>query len=209
MSKLVPMSRTEDPSPAPRVRPGVLATLLGLTVLFSLLPWILIERGLDRDAYLWGFSPILPLCLYGAAFLQSRILAFTLPVLAWVTQGFVQAAYWGSWSAGFAPVMLWVYAALLAAAGLGLWLRRDRRPATIAGIGLGSGVAFFLVTNFGVWLGGDLYPPTAAGLLECYAAGLPFFRGTLLSLVVFLPVLFAPAAVRFPAAFRQSIATAG
>ena len=44
---------------------------------------------------------------------------------------------------------------------------------------------FFAVSNFGVWLtginlAGVPYAKTFAGLLECYAAGLPFLRGTML-----------------------------
>lgn len=44
---------------------------------------------------------------------------------------------------------------------------------------------FFAVSNFGVWmtginLAGQPYAKTTAGLVECYAAGLPFLRGTLL-----------------------------
>ena len=48
-----------------------------------------------------------------------------------------------------------------------------------------SPLAFFLISNLGVWLtGGSLpntpaYAHTLAGLGECYAAALPFFRGTL------------------------------
>jgi hypothetical protein len=44
---------------------------------------------------------------------------------------------------------------------------------------------FFAVSNFGVWLtginlAGVPYAKTFGGLLECYAAGLPFLRGTML-----------------------------
>lgn len=53
------------------------------------------------------------------------------------------------------------------------------------GVVVAAPVAFFLISNFGVWLaGGSLpglpnYPHTLSGLAECYAAALPFFRGTL------------------------------
>jgi len=44
---------------------------------------------------------------------------------------------------------------------------------------------FFAVSNFGVWLtginlAGLPYAKSAAGLVECYVAGLPFLRGTML-----------------------------
>lgn len=56
------------------------------------------------------------------------------------------------------------------------------RIATVAG----APVAFFVLSNLGVWAaGGSLpgapaYPHTLSGLAECYAAALPFFRGTLI-----------------------------
>ena len=52
---------------------------------------------------------------------------------------------------------------------------------TVLAASLVGAVAFFLISNFGVWLGGGMYSPTWKGLLDCYAAGLPFFRNSLLS----------------------------
>jgi hypothetical protein len=57
-------------------------------------------------------------------------------------------------------------------------------PWRIAAV-VGAPVAFFLVSNLGVWAGGGSllgepsYPRTLSGLMECYTAALPFFRGTL------------------------------
>jgi hypothetical protein len=52
-------------------------------------------------------------------------------------------------------------------------------PARVAAV-LAAPVAFYIVSNFGVWLGGEgLYAHTARGLVDCYVAALPFFRGTL------------------------------
>jgi len=45
---------------------------------------------------------------------------------------------------------------------------------------LAAPVIFYLVSNFGVWLGSErLYPHTPGGLIDCYVAAIPFFRGTL------------------------------
>ena len=43
----------------------------------------------------------------------------------------------------------------------------------------------FVITNFSVWLVWDFYPKTFDGLVLCYSAGLPFFRNTLLSTLLF------------------------
>ncbi len=217
MSKLTSMNRPDDsirrspetpgraaPAPEgdrPRPRASVFAGMLGLAAALSLLPHVLIARGLFTfESYpLWNVSPVLPLCLYGAAFLRNRAVAALLPIGAWIFAGLVQATWHRDWAAGFPPIIPWVYVGFAAAAAWGLYLRSGRSAARIVGVGLGAGVTFFLTSNFGVWLGGS-YGYSPAGLMECYVAALPFFRGTLISLVLFLPALFAPLAVWRPAA---------
>jgi hypothetical protein len=64
------------------------------------------------------------------------------------------------------------------------WAAERPLPWRIAAM-VGAPVAFFLLSNLGVWAGGGSlagepsYPRTLAGLMECYTAALPFFRGTL------------------------------
>ena len=71
-------------------------------------------------------------------------------------------------------------------------VRRTQNPLRIAGGALVASVLFFLVSNFGSWLGQALpYPYTVAGLLECYAQGLPFYKGTFLGDLVCTGSLFA------------------
>jgi hypothetical protein len=53
-------------------------------------------------------------------------------------------------------------------------------------------VAFFLVSNFVSWLTQALpYGYSLDGLINCYAAAIPFFRGTLLGDVGFTAALFS------------------
>ncbi len=47
---------------------------------------------------------------------------------------------------------------------------------------------FFLLTNGAVWLMGGWYPLTLAGLAECYLAGLPFYRWTILGDLFFTTI---------------------
>ena len=70
---------------------------------------------------------------------------------------------------------------------------------------------FFAVSNFGVWLtginlAGTPYPKTLAGLAECYVAGLPFLRGTMLGdwgfAALFVAIMHLAAVSQKPAAAR-------
>lgn len=64
-----------------------------------------------------------------------------------------------------------------------------------AWVGAGSlagSICFFLVSNFGAWLDPLMgYEKTASGLFQCYVAGIPFFRPTLMSDMFFGVGFFA------------------
>ena len=78
---------------------------------------------------------------------------------------------------------------------------RARTWRGVAAAGLVASAGFFVLTNFGVWAFGDgaIYPHTPAGLVDCYVRALPFFRNTLVSMAVFLPLPFSRVALARPA----------
>jgi hypothetical protein len=86
---------------------------------------------------------------------------------------------------------------------------RDLSPVRIGGSALAGSVVFFLVSNLGSWVASTAYPRTLEGLMECYAMGVPFYRNTLVSDLIFPAVFFvlhaalvhgfAPAKVEQPA----------
>jgi hypothetical protein len=94
--------------------------------------------------------------------------------------------------------------------GLAALAVRERGWKSRLGTTIAAPFFFFAVSNFGVWLSGlNLagvpYDKTFAGLAECYLAGLPFLRGTLLGdwgfVALFAGVLlFASRSVRRPVA---------
>jgi hypothetical protein len=61
----------------------------------------------------------------------------------------------------------------------------------VFGAGLGTGVGFFLTSNFAVWAFGNIaYAKSLSGLIECYTKAIPFFRNGIISDVVFSLVFF-------------------
>src|SRR5690606_30904644 len=68
----------------------------------------------------------------------------------------------------------------------------------VLGFSIASSVIFFLVSNFGTWFAGfypteavpAMYPLNLSGLMTCMEMGLPFYRNTLISDVLFSGVLF-------------------
>lgn len=54
-----------------------------------------------------------------------------------------------------------------------------------------ASVIFFIVTNFGSWVGEkSIYTRDLNGLMTSFAAGLPFFRSSLISNLLFSAILF-------------------
>lgn len=72
------------------------------------------------------------------------------------------------------------------------FLRRTESPLKIGAATLTASLIFFLASNFLSWLGQALpYGYSFAGLMDCYKAALPFYRGTLAGDLLFSGGLFA------------------
>jgi hypothetical protein len=84
-----------------------------------------------------------------------------------------------------------VYASFMVYVLLGRTLATSHDPLRIGATALLGSLQFFLITNFGAWLANpNLYTRDWSGLLECYVAGLPFYRPTILGDLTFTAVFF-------------------
>lgn len=118
-----------------------------------------------------NFAPIAALALFGGTTLRKRD-ALVIPILTMLVSDFFISGYYG-------PVMFYVYGSFILTGVLGLWLRSHKSPAAVLCASLASSVLFFIITNFGVFAQG-WYGHTLAGLINTYAAAIPFFRNTIL-----------------------------
>jgi hypothetical protein len=74
---------------------------------------------------------------------------------------------------------------------IGFFIRDRIKPLNVFGAGLGTGVGFFLTSNFAVWAFGNIaYAKNLSGLVLCYTKAIPFFRNGIISDVVFSLVFF-------------------
>ena len=128
----------------------------------------------------WNATPLTAIALFGGTYLSKRwsiLLPLAIVALSDIALG------WHS-------TIPFTWGAFAVTGWLAWWIRiRPSAGRILAGSLLGS-VMFFLVTNFGVWATQTLYPKTAAGLLECYVAGIPFFRNALAGDLVYTAALF-------------------
>ncbi len=141
----------------------VLGGLIAFTALMRLLP------------HPPNVAAVAPVALFAGWFFTSRWLALAAPLGAMLVSD--------SLIGGYHPgVMLAVYASL-AAPVLFRPLMGDgssaRRLLGGAAVGAVAGSAlFFIVSNLAVWVFSGWYARSWAGLVECYAAALPFLKYT-------------------------------
>ncbi|HXC06656.1 MAG TPA: DUF6580 family putative transport protein [Bacteroidia bacterium] len=147
-----------------------------------------------------NFAPIGALALFSGCYFSGKLSKFIVPLLAvWVGDIFVNYFLQGHWTL-FYPGFYWQYGSYILMALIGMKLTNRVKPLNVLGTSLAGSALFFIISNFGCWAGG-MYPPTLAGLLTCYEMGIPFFRSTLLSDVIYSGVLFGAfelAQRRFP-----------
>jgi hypothetical protein len=100
---------------------------------------------------------------------------------------------------GNTRIYLFTWSAWAVTAAVAFLLRRFRDTGPVVWAATGYGVVastwFFLWTNFGVWAQGHgvFYPATWTGLIECYVAGLPFYRNMVIGNLILVPLVAATA----------------
>ncbi len=174
---------TTTPVP-PTFKPMTLA-LAGLGLALTAVVPLLFAQ-LPPAFQVWNLSVIGALALFAAARLGFW------PGVAFVAVAIVLkdlcVYFTTSW---WEPYPLsWVYFTVYVLIGWAV-LRRSVSSGRVAVTALGTSMGFFFVSNFVSWLEqAQPYGYSLQGLMDCYAAGIPFFRGTLLGDIAFSGALF-------------------
>jgi hypothetical protein len=149
----------------------------------------------------FNVSPIDAIALFSGCYFSRKWAAFIVPLLAvWVSDIFTTRLLVGHWEL-FYQGFYWQYACYPIIVMIGSLLSGKIKVLNLTLASLGSSVLFFIISNFGTWASFTIYPKTIAGLVTCYAAGVPFFSGTLISDLIYTAVLFGSfelAKRRFP-----------
>jgi hypothetical protein len=136
----------------------------------------------------WNVTPLGALFLFSGATFRRKWDSLLVPLGALLLSDYAVIHFiYGGQYAWFSP---YTWTGFLLVGLLGWTLRRHLTVARVAGASLAGSVAFFLVSNFGVWMGWKLYPATFHGLVECYAAALPFFRNSLVGDLAYTGAMF-------------------
>ena len=140
-----------------------------------------------------NFAPIDATALFAGAYFGRKWLAFLLPLFSvWISDFIVNYQVYHKW-VWFYEGFYWQYGFYLAVVLFSSYYFQNpasRKSRKVPIASLMVSLAFFLVSNFGVWAGPIPYPHTWNGLVLCYTMGIPFFRGTLVSDLIYSTFLF-------------------
>ena len=142
----------------------------------------------------WSFTPLAASLLFFGARGPRRQMWIPVVLLAAADVVLTKVMY--SYVLSWDHVVTWAWYAGILLFG-SAFLREKSGFWRVLGAALVSSISFFVISNFAVWAAWpDMYTRSVSGLLACYTAAIPFFRGTLESDLFFsvaffqLPVLF-------------------
>lgn len=162
---------------------------------FSILTLLIVLAAFSRlIPHMPNFSPLGAIGLFGAAYFTKKWQAFFIPIAAtWLSDLFINNVVYAKYYPEFTwfyDGFYWQYAAYLLITLFGLVIfKKVTLPNTIVGA-LGSSLIFYLVTNFGCFPNKPTYTQDINGLINCYVAGIPFLKGTLLGDLFYCGILF-------------------
>ncbi len=126
-----------------------------------------------------NFTPLGAMALLAGACVKDLRVSLLIPLIAMLLSDAIL---------GFHSAMIFVYGAVaLIVIGSHYWLKK----LSLVSITLAafiSAITFFMVTNFGAWLSHDMYTHNVSGLIQAYIAGIPFFKNTLVSNLLFTAI---------------------
>ncbi len=128
-----------------------------------------------------NFTPVAAMALFGGAYFTNKKIAFIVPLIAMIVSDAI---------IGFHSTMWAVYLSFVLIVFIGFSLSGKKKISNVFAAALLSSVLFFVITNFAVWASGMMYPMNISGLLESYAAGIPFFRNSLLGDLFYVGIFF-------------------
>jgi len=135
----------------------------------------------------FSFTPVAAALLYFGARMPRKLMWVPVALLAASDVYLTRVTYGYPLTADHLVTWAWYGAVVL----LGSAMIKGFSVLRIGAASLTASVSFFFISNFCVWMvWRDMYPKTFDGLMACYVAGLPFFRNTVASDLLFTAVFF-------------------
>ncbi len=144
-----------------------------------------------------GTTGIIAIALFAGFAGLPKKQAFLLPLFALIASNLVLEVLFRLQIFPFAGFYKWQFIEYtllgFAITALGMLFSKFKTTGIVLSIISGPTI-FFLISNFIVWYASRQsigYANSFKGLLDCYAAGVPFYRNSILSTAILLPVFVA------------------
>src|SRR5437773_9240551 len=140
-----------------------------------------------------GFAPQIAMALFAGSVIKDKRFSFLVPLLSMLVS---DVLYQVLYTNGLATLKgfyngIWInYVLFTLITVIGFFINKKNIGSIIVG-SLAGAVFFFIASNFFEWLGGgwDIYnhpyPKTFSGLMNCFTAGLLFFKNSLWATLIF------------------------
>ncbi len=150
------------------------------------------------DSRPWGFAPQIAMALFAGSVIKDKRFSFLVPLFSMLMS---DVLYQFLYSQGLTEIKgfyegQWVnYILFTAITVIGFFIKKNNVGSIILG-SLAGAFFFFITSNFFDWIGGGLdinnqpYPKTFNGLIRCFTAALPFFRGSVWATLFFNGIFF-------------------
>ncbi len=162
---------------------------------FPLLVFLILACAFSRIIpHIPNFSPLGAMAIFGAAHFTKKWQGLLIPLIAtWlsdlVINNVLYAQYYPQFT-WFYSGFYWQYGSYILISIMAFFIFKKVSPPRVIAGALSATAMFFLISNFGCWLGNPMYGANLPGLLSCYAAGIPYLRGTLFGDLFYSGVLF-------------------
>lgn len=143
----------------------------------------------------FNFTPVVAIALLAGCYINRTLLAWIMPVvILWLSDLYLNNGPYASYYDGFTWFTSDLFFSLIAMffiVLIGKYLIHKVRMNRILIASLISPVIFFIISNLGAWYAlTPIYSRDFNGLMQCYAAGMPFFRAAFIGDVLFTLVVF-------------------
>jgi hypothetical protein len=145
-----------------------------------------------------GFAPQIAMALFSGSIVKNKKLSFLLPILSMLLSDIIYEVLFRiniSSIAGFYNGQLVNYILFAAVTIIGFMIKKENLMHIAAG-SIAGATFYFIASNFVVWIGGGLalnnlpYAKSWDGLMACFTAALPFYKGSLYATLFFSAILF-------------------
>lgn len=164
-----------------------------LLVLLAILTRVFYAAGSHGPHAWWNFTAVGGSLLFFGARRPLREAA--LPVLALMATDYLLTTRMYGFSfepASYLVTWAWYVAAILIGAAM---LKQHASAGRVVGASVLASTSFFVVSNFAWFFPLSMYPHNFSGVVQAYAAGVPFYRNDLISTLLVTGVAFGAVAL--------------